>query len=128
MEQIATNPGNIEFTATSYMNGNAQITSCRNYDALTDFVFLVRMGIYDDYFAASDMTTDAENTQKFTLCDVLSTFNRHVWSQGGSMPFRTFTPYSTHLGGSAASWPVNNGYGSRTYLSFWGSPGILGGW
>eukprot|EP00419_Tripos_fusus_P004579 CAMPEP_0172671038 /NCGR_PEP_ID=MMETSP1074-20121228/10661_1 /TAXON_ID=2916 /ORGANISM="Ceratium fusus, Strain PA161109" /LENGTH=233 /DNA_ID=CAMNT_0013488023 /DNA_START=38 /DNA_END=739 /DNA_ORIENTATION=+ len=65
------------------------------------------MGDFVDYF---------KPTGRHSLCDMLTSHNKHQWSSDGITWVQP--DYSTgHLGGSAKNWPKDG----REYLSIWGS-------
>jgi len=56
-----------------------------------------------------------------TLCDMLQSFNKHLWSPDGDA-WRAPSYYTHNQGGSAVDWPKNNGESGdqRRHLTFWG--------
>lgn len=79
----------------------------------------VDMGAVTDFFKPVDGSS---------LCDMLQSKSKHLWSAGGH-DWEVPAYYGGHLGGSQAHWPRNHGHSEdqRTYLSFWGSQGAVGG-
>jgi hypothetical protein len=73
----------------------------------------VTMGSYVDYFRP---------TAGNTLCDMVSSNNKHQWSADGTT-WRTPTYLlSSYVGGSADNWPKSNIDGDdRKTLPFWGN-------
>jgi len=61
-----------------------------------------------------------------TLCSALKSNNKFLWSATQNGNYIAPSPYPSHLGGSASSWPKNNVPGdNRVYLPFWGHPGSV---
>jgi len=62
-------------------------------------------------------------TQGETVCSMLQTRNKHIWSADGTTWVQpAYYPVVGPLGGSEADWPRDNVPGDeRRYLHFWGS-------
>jgi len=63
-----------------------------------------------------------------SFCDMLTSSNRHEWSNDLTT-WHIPDYFSSHVGGSATNWPLDNVAGDdRRYLSFWGDGrGGIGG-
>ena len=86
---------------------------------LTDTTLRVTMGVVVDYF---------KPTASNDLCSMLGTHNQHTWSASAAGPFVVPAYFTSHLGGSALDWPLNNVSGDgRNFLTFWGGNGSLSG-
>lgn len=112
----------VNIVASTYTAGLGAITDadyvvpCNRFGGLDLFntVMRVSMGDVRDFFRP---------TAGNDVCAMLQSFTRHQWSPTATGTFVTPTYYSTHLGGSATSWPQDG----RSYLSFWGGGGAVSG-
>jgi len=83
----------------------------------------ISMGLNTDYFKPKDGAT---------FCEMLVSNSKHQWSEDGAHWF-TPVPYTAShtgsiYGGSDTGWPKTNLPGDiRSYLSFWGMEGGMGG-
>eukprot|EP00300_Choanocystis_sp_HF-7_P010573 c17017_g1_i1.p1 GENE.c17017_g1_i1~~c17017_g1_i1.p1 ORF type:complete len:1317 (+),score=227.89 c17017_g1_i1:29-3979(+) len=86
----------------------------------SDFVVQVRMGSVRDYYKLA--TPIAGASPKIALKHLLTSNNKHVWSQSSKGPFIQ-PPYleSNDLGGSETFNINASNLDYRTILSFWGS-------
>ncbi|MFA5434405.1 MAG: fibrinogen-like YCDxxxxGGGW domain-containing protein, partial [Candidatus Paceibacterota bacterium] len=108
-------------TGLVYTNGFATASSaeyahpCALFNSFgNNFVLRINMGQVKDYF---------KPTNNYTLCQMIteSPGTHFQWASTLNGTFQTPGYYSTHLGGSANSWPTS--IDGRNYLSFWGGGG-----
>jgi len=75
-----------------------------------DLTMMLTMGKVRDYFRPMSGNS---------LCDMLTSHSKHLWSATAAGDFVAPAYYSNHLGGSASGWPGDG----RSFVSFWGSNG-----
>jgi hypothetical protein len=90
-------------------------------DTLPDSATMIRVtiGFVVDYF---------KPIQGASICDMLQSNNKHLWSDDGINFRQPRYNMTSHLGGSATGWPKANVLGEqRQTLNFWGSTQHEGG-
>lgn len=86
----------------------------------TGVYFKLSVNGCDDYY---------KPIQGATSCDMLTSYNKHLWSSDGvNWVQPTYTKYQKMLGGNAKNSLNHNGQGQREWLSFWGQDVGGHGW
>ncbi|WP_425101602.1 VPLPA-CTERM sorting domain-containing protein [Tropicibacter sp. S64] len=121
---IARNDGSVPFTASNYGTGYGT-SGDANYIAADlgtyggDVTMKMTIGSVADFFRPAS---------GFSLLDMLTSFDKHLWSNSAAGTFIAPAYYTNHMGGSATFWPATTIPGDdRIHIGFWGDNGGLTG-